>query len=194
MTNRIPDYLKLHVEDTTETSPTATLAEFARLRTSFSAATGRRLVIDESTAGQQLTFPWTETSAPQYRVSLEPTNALLSPTKPTPQDAEELAAALAQLLNDLSRVRHALRHLIAAGGAIGVAHAGWRGIVGGIVGSTIRVMTGELGVRHGDLLVASPNPGHVMRAVAPLPGTVVGKAGESLETGIGTIEVLLMLR
>ena len=46
----------------------------------------------------------------------------------------------------------------------------------------------------GDLLVASPTPGHVMRAIAPLPGTIVGKAAESLDTGSGLIEILVMLR
>ena len=35
----------------------------------------------------------------------------------------------------------------------------------------------------GDLLVASPTPGHAMRAVAPLPGTIVGKAAEPLDVG-----------
>lgn len=45
--------------------------------------------------------------------------------------------------------------LDAAGGAIGVAHAGWRGIVGGIVGAVIHAMTARLGARAGDLLVAT---------------------------------------
>jgi len=40
-------------------------------------------------------------------------------------------------------------------GAIGVAHAGWRGVVNGIVGATIRTMVEELGVRPGNLLVAT---------------------------------------
>jgi hypothetical protein len=46
----------------------------------------------------------------------------------------------------------------------------------------------------GDLLVSSPTPGHVMRATAPLSGTIVGKAAESLETDSGSIRVLVMLR
>jgi len=46
----------------------------------------------------------------------------------------------------------------------------------------------------GDLLVTSPTPGHAMRADAPLPGTVLGKALEPLQEGVGTIKVLVMLR
>ena len=46
----------------------------------------------------------------------------------------------------------------------------------------------------GDLLVTSPTPGHAMRADTPLPGTTLGKALESLEEGVGTIKVLVMLR
>ena len=46
----------------------------------------------------------------------------------------------------------------------------------------------------GDLLVTSPTPGHAMRQDLPLPGTVLGKALESLEKGTGTIRVLVMLR
>ena len=46
----------------------------------------------------------------------------------------------------------------------------------------------------GDLLVSSPTSGHVMRGVAPLPGTIIGKAAEALETGTGMIKVLVMLR
>jgi hypothetical protein len=43
-------------------------------------------------------------------------------------------------------------------------------------------------------LVTSPMPDHAMRTDAPLPGTVLGKALESLEEGAGTIKVLVMLR
>jgi len=46
----------------------------------------------------------------------------------------------------------------------------------------------------GDLLVTSPTPGHAMRAEAPLPGTMLGKALEPLQEGVGTIKVLVMLR
>jgi hypothetical protein len=46
----------------------------------------------------------------------------------------------------------------------------------------------------GDLLVTSPNPGHAMKMAAFEPGTVLGKALESLEVGTGMIKVLVMLR
>jgi hypothetical protein len=57
-------------------------------------------------------------------------------------------------------------------------------------------VTAENGAIHpGDLLVASSIPGHAMRADAnPAPGTVVGKALGALETGAGTIRMLVMLR
>jgi hypothetical protein len=46
-----------------------------------------------------------------------------------------------------------------------------------------------------DLLVASPIPGHAMKAPRPVePGTVIGKALEPLESGTGLIKVLVMLR
>jgi len=46
----------------------------------------------------------------------------------------------------------------------------------------------------GDLLVTSPTPGHAMRADAPLPGTILGKALETLEEGREVIEVLVTIR
>jgi hypothetical protein len=46
-----------------------------------------------------------------------------------------------------------------------------------------------------DLLVASPTPGHAMRAGEnPHQGTVAGKALEPWEAGSGTIRVLAMSR
>jgi hypothetical protein len=46
-----------------------------------------------------------------------------------------------------------------------------------------------------DLLVASPIPGHAMKAPRPVePGTVIGKALEPLASGTGLIKVLVMLR
>lgn len=49
-------------------------------------------------------------------------------------------------------------------------------------------------VLAGDLLTTSPTPGHAMAAIVPTPGTVIGKALEPLETGTGTIRVVVMLR
>jgi hypothetical protein len=49
-------------------------------------------------------------------------------------------------------------------------------------------------IEVGDLLTTSPTPGHAARAAVPVPGTIVGKALEPLDTGIGSIKVLVMLR
>ena len=50
-------------------------------------------------------------------------------------------------------------------------------------------------INRGDLLVASPTPGHAMKAPKPAEqGTVIGKALESLDAGTGLIKVLVMLR
>jgi hypothetical protein len=49
-------------------------------------------------------------------------------------------------------------------------------------------------IMPGDLLVSSPTPGHAMREASPLPGTVVGKALESLASGQGVIRILVTLR
>jgi hypothetical protein len=49
-------------------------------------------------------------------------------------------------------------------------------------------------IAPGDLLVSAPTPGHAMRDASPLPGTVVGKALESLASGQGVIRILVMLR
>jgi hypothetical protein len=46
-----------------------------------------------------------------------------------------------------------------------------------------------------DLLMASPIPGHAMKAAKPIePGTVIGKALEPLRSGTGLIKVMVMLR
>ena len=58
----------------------------------------------------------------------------------------------------------------------------------------VRVDAGYGAILAGDLLTTSPTPGHAMIAVAPLPGTVVGKALEPLEAGTGRISVLVMPR
>jgi hypothetical protein len=56
--------------------------------------------------------------------------------------------------------------------------------------------TTENGPIHpGDLLVSSSVSGYAMRAPEmPAPGTVIGKAMQTLESGRGTVEMLVMLR
>jgi hypothetical protein len=49
-------------------------------------------------------------------------------------------------------------------------------------------------IRAGDLLVTSATPGHAMRDDDPRPGTILGKALESLESGTGMIRVLVTLQ
>jgi hypothetical protein len=49
-------------------------------------------------------------------------------------------------------------------------------------------------IRPGDLLTTSPTPGHAMVAREPLPGTILGKALEPIDSGTGLIRVLVMLR
>jgi hypothetical protein len=58
-----------------------------------------------------------------------------------------------------------------------------------------RVDAGYGTIVAGDLLTASPTPGHAMRAGGnPLPGSVVAKALEPLADGQAMIRVLVMLR
>jgi len=49
-------------------------------------------------------------------------------------------------------------------------------------------------VEEGDLLTTSNNPGYAMKVVDPKPGTILGKAMGTLESGTGTIEVLVTLQ
>ncbi len=58
----------------------------------------------------------------------------------------------------------------------------------------LNVDAGFGAIRPGDLLVASPTAGHAMRALETVPGTIVGKALDGLESGTGTIRVLLTAR
>lgn len=60
--------------------------------------------------------------------------------------------------------------------------------------ATVRVDAGYGAIAPGDLLVASATAGHAMRALEFVPGTVLGKAMEALDAGVGTIRVLLMQR
>jgi len=57
-----------------------------------------------------------------------------------------------------------------------------------------RVDAGYGAILAGDLLVSSPTPGAAMLGTAPEPGTILGKALEPFDSGVGTIRVLVMLR
>ena len=57
-----------------------------------------------------------------------------------------------------------------------------------------KVDAGFGAIRPGDLLTTSPTPGHAMRVDDPQPGTILGKALETLEAGTGEIRVLVMAR
>ena len=64
-----------------------------------------------------------------------------------------------------------------------------------ILGTVLCKVSAEGGpIRPGDLLVTSATPGHAMRADDPPPGTVLGKALESLDSGAGLILVLVTLQ
>jgi len=64
----------------------------------------------------------------------------------------------------------------------------------GIVSCKVSAENGP--IRPGDLLVTSATPGHAMRADCErvVPGTVLGKALESLDSGTGVIQVLVTLQ
>ncbi len=49
-------------------------------------------------------------------------------------------------------------------------------------------------IQPGDLLVTSSIPGHAMRDGDPRPGTILGKALESLESGTGVVRVLVTVQ
>jgi hypothetical protein len=49
-------------------------------------------------------------------------------------------------------------------------------------------------IQPGDLLVSSPTPGHAMRADNPAIGTVIGKALSSLESGTGSVAIMVTLQ
>jgi hypothetical protein len=59
----------------------------------------------------------------------------------------------------------------------------------------VKVSAENGAIQPGDLLVASNTPGHAMRAgELPATGTVIGKALSGLETGTGTIQMLVTLQ
>jgi hypothetical protein len=64
----------------------------------------------------------------------------------------------------------------------------------GVVSCKVSAENGP--IRPGDLLVTSSTPGHAMRAdrESAQPGTILGKALESLDAGTGLIQVLVTLQ
>ena len=74
---------------------------------------------------------------------------------------------------------------IPAGGALGIATLG--------TFDGVRADASAGAIRIGDLLVSAPTAGHLQRADAPQPGTVVGKALEDLAGGTAQIGVFLTL-
>ena len=57
-----------------------------------------------------------------------------------------------------------------------------------------KVDAGYGAIEPGDLLTVFPTRGHAMRSEDAEPGTIVGKALQALEAGVGMILVLVMLR
>ena len=109
MNNRIPDYLKLHIEETNDTSSAVNVPEFELLCAAFPAATGCRIDVQAiAAADDQLTFPWLEPATTRFQVLVETTG---NPgfQKVQAKDTSELAGALTELLNKLGRTRQALR-------------------------------------------------------------------------------------
>jgi hypothetical protein len=58
-----------------------------------------------------------------------------------------------------------------------------------------KIDTEQAPIEIGDLLTASPTPGHAMKASDPFQafGLVIGKALSSLDTGTGLIPVIVAL-
>jgi hypothetical protein len=59
---------------------------------------------------------------------------------------------------------------------------------------SVKVSAENGAIQPGDLLVTSSTPGYAMRGEDPAVGTILGKALGTLDSGTGTILVLLMLR
>lgn len=69
------------------------------------------------------------------------------------------------------------------------------GVPVAIVGIVPVKVTSEGGMIHrGDLLTSSSMPGYAMKSTQFVPGSILGKAMGELKSGVGTIDVLLMLR
>jgi len=79
---------------------------------------------------------------------------------------------------------------------VGIAGESRQGRVMTIVSGVafVRTDASMASIRRGDLLVSSPLHGHAMKMKAFIPGTVIGKALEPLDSGTGMIRVLVMMR
>jgi hypothetical protein len=64
--------------------------------------------------------------------------------------------------------------------------------IAGIVSVKVSAENGP--IQRGDLLTTSNTPGHAMKATEFLPGTILGKAMGTLDSGTGVIEVLVLLQ
>ncbi len=81
--------------------------------------------------------------------------------------------------------------VLLGGGSPAVAGREWVPVAfSGVV--ICKVDAGYGSIRVGDLLTTSPTLGHAMRADDPRLGTIVAKALEPLEYGMGRIKVLVM--
>ena len=107
MINRIPDYLKLFIEDEEVATPGVQPPEFERLCSIFPEATGLELEIAEHDHRDQLMFPWSDAQSPSYRVSIKPTKRAKLHSLSV---ATELEDAMAALLNEVCQLRDQLRH------------------------------------------------------------------------------------
>ncbi|HPR65261.1 MAG TPA: hypothetical protein PK014_13710 [Thermoanaerobaculia bacterium] len=79
---------------------------------------------------------------------------------------------------------------------VGVAAENGEGTIQTVVSGVtlVKADASMVPIRRGDLLVTSPLPGHATKMKAFVPGTVIGKALEPLDTGTGMIKVLVMVR
>ncbi|MDF1553740.1 MAG: hypothetical protein P1P84_11790 [Deferrisomatales bacterium] len=60
--------------------------------------------------------------------------------------------------------------------------------------AAMKVDAGNGRIEVGDLLVSSGNPGHAMKSDHPGVGTVIGKALEALDEGVGPVRVVVTLQ
>ena len=123
--------------------------------------------------------------------------------EPRPRSSERFAATSSIDIGDVVVIDAAARGVVrrsdreddraVIGIALTPAIGGWVEVAVGSV-AEVRVDAGYGAIRTGDLLASSPAPGAAMRARSAEAGTILGKALEPLESGLGTIRVLVTLR